>query len=340
MSCALPLDVGDMAARLLASRRLAALAGSEAMVLAPMRSRALISAGKSLNCAMPGCDRRPQFGLALCPLCQQAQREGFSVLRNGRTDRQEAARTQLRAQSQPMPDVEERPAADRAGWAAAGGPGGRILAAPGEDVPGAELSQGEDVEDLDDDLFEAEEDVEGVEETAGDEESVPPECAGAETEQIISAAPTRRTFRHAASHARVFRAALTGRMEAVPLGTAQVSDDAEFFLAAVKHKIMTEAQVLDVISVPERIEAVLQEFAARNPIDGRTILTALRFRKRVLAEFERLLAAAAASASPEAERAPGGVPCAAAAGSTEGPGLAGDVVEGAAVQTTAAGCAP
>jgi hypothetical protein len=56
----------------------------------------------------------------------------------------------------------------------------------------------------------------------------------------------------------------------------------------VRKKSDTIESLRELISVPPEIEARLRAYARLNPIAGREIEASLRFRKRVLEEFEAL----------------------------------------------------
>ena len=64
--------------------------------------------------------------------------------------------------------------------------------------------------------------------------------------------------------------------------------EARALLVMVRKKSDTVENLRKLISVPPESEARLRAYARLNPIAGREIETSLRFRKRVLEEFERI----------------------------------------------------
>ncbi|MBZ5723022.1 MAG: hypothetical protein LAO03_22000 [Acidobacteriia bacterium] len=162
-------------------------------------------------------------------------------------------------------------------------------------------------------------------EPANEAESEPSEIPDAGEGQVLAQSTLRHRGRGVARHTpRKFAAAVAGHAEAGRSTATEAAGDARFLCHLVDLGVMTEAQARELIMVPERIEMELRAFAAENPMDAGLILSTLRFRRRVLVEFERLLAAAACSASPAGDRAPEGGFCGAAGLPTEQPGVSRD----------------
>jgi hypothetical protein len=76
----------------------------------------------------------------------------------------------------------------------------------------------------------------------------------------------------------------------IPTSSTPAAEEARLLFEMVERRSDTVEGVRELIAVPSEVEATLRKFAKRHPEERRGIERILEYRRRVLTEYEKLIA--------------------------------------------------